>query len=149
MNQTNRRALAVVLLSASALTGMTVSAVRAHAATTVLTAPSPRITEDDPRWNCATMGNRVCGTGLVRFAAKTLANRPSLVKPGQWVTPPGSVLVKECFDSYPYPGPNLRKQAHSELYACLTQPDPRLTDPSVITAHAAHVLHLLHAARTR
>lgn len=21
----------------------------------------PRITEDDPRWNCHTMGNRICG----------------------------------------------------------------------------------------
>lgn len=146
MNQTNRRALAVVLLSASALTGMTVSAVRAHAATTVLTAPSPRITEDDPRWNCATMGNRVCGSGPIRIAAARLATRPSLVKPGAWVAPAGSVLVKECFDSYPYPARNPR---HSELFACLTQPDPRLTDPSVITAHAAHVLHLLHAARTR
>lgn len=26
-----------------------------------LTGPEIRIEEDDPRWNCATMGNRICG----------------------------------------------------------------------------------------
>lgn len=25
-----------------------------------------RITEDDPRWNCRTMGNRICGEEMVR-----------------------------------------------------------------------------------
>lgn len=136
-NATNRRAIAVVALATASLGYLAWSGSPAHA----VTGPGSRITEDDPRWNCTTMGNRVCGRGPVRVAAHRLAMRPSLVKPGQWVTPPGTVLVKECFDSYPYPRSNPRS---SELFACLTQPDPRATDPSVITAHQAHVLHELH-----
>jgi hypothetical protein len=35
-----------------------------------VTQPAPhsahRITEDDPRWDCRTMGNHVCGTALPR-----------------------------------------------------------------------------------
>lgn len=29
----------------------------------VPTSSTPTIEEDDPRWNCHTMGNRVCGSG--------------------------------------------------------------------------------------
>lgn len=34
--------------------------------TTDGTPSQPHITEDDPRWDCQTMGNRVCGPELVR-----------------------------------------------------------------------------------
>lgn len=38
-----------------------------------VTQPAPahsthRVTEDDPRWNCRTMGNRACGRTLPRWA---------------------------------------------------------------------------------
>lgn len=34
--------------------------------------PGDRITEDDPRWDCATMGNRICGPGRPSDIGPTL-----------------------------------------------------------------------------
>lgn len=39
------------------------------------------ITEDDPRWDCTTMGNQVCGPGNDDGA------RPGFYLDGQWVAP--------------------------------------------------------------
>lgn len=103
-------------------------------------------TEDSPGWSCATQGNLICGTPRLRIAVAKLASRPSLVLPGQWQTPQGSILVRECFASYPNTRADKGKP-NSELMACLTQPDPRDSDPRVITAHQAHLLHVQHAKR--
>jgi hypothetical protein len=111
------------------------------------TGPIPVRSEDDPGFNCKVDGNRVCGTPLLRALVKRLAQRPGLVLPGRWSTPPGPVLVDECFASYPGDGRTGRPPA--DLLACLAQPDPRQGDPRVITWHQAHVLHQLHANRSR
>lgn len=113
--------------------GLAISPQSAHAA------------EGDPGWNCATQGNRVCGQNSprVRILVSRLAKRPALTLPGQWVSPAGPALVQECFDSYP----GIHGKATPELLSCLAQPDPRISDPRVITLHQAHVLHLRHIAR--
>lgn len=38
-----------------------VAILAAAALLAILPATSPRIEEDDPRWNCSTMGNMICG----------------------------------------------------------------------------------------
>lgn len=81
----NRPTLAVVLavvLAALAATGgaATASALRpavTHTSTTVRPgphrpAPTEHIDEDDPRWDCATMGNRVCGPTATSTATVTV-----------------------------------------------------------------------------
>lgn len=106
---------------------------------------STRITEDDPRFRCATMGNLICGTPALRAAVKNLARRPAEILPGQWSAPAGPALVTECFQSYPN-----HKADHGvpnrELMICLQQPDPRRSDRRVLTFSQAHRLHQLHLA---
>lgn len=49
----------IILMSITAIFGMSacdVASAPTHPETKV-----ERITEDDPRWDCATMGNKVCG----------------------------------------------------------------------------------------
>lgn len=116
-------------------------------ATTQATGPITPKAEDDPTFDCRRDGNRVCGSPRLRLLVKLLAQRPGLVKPGAWVSPPGPVLVAECFAAYPGDGKTGR--APRELIDCLTQPDPRLSDRSVITWHQNHVNHVNHTRRSR
>lgn len=111
-----------------------------------------RAAEGDPGWDCHTQGNRVCGTPQVRTLVSRLAQRPALTLPGQWTAPAGPALVQECFDSYP----GNHGKATPELIGCLSQPDPRKSDPRVMTVahyqhlqhlHHLHVLHLKHIGR--
>lgn len=45
-----------------------------HATVTPGNRESQTITEDDPRWNCITMGNRVCGPDWVPVEDATMAD---------------------------------------------------------------------------
>lgn len=84
------------------------------------TSVPPRITEDDPRWDCATMGNKVCGPAgapahadmaalsgwCANFRGHEATNcvRKYNLKARRTAssyTPAGPVLVRECFASYP------------------------------------------------
>jgi hypothetical protein len=58
------------------------SAGTATAAATV-TAPTRRITEDDPRWDCEVMGNRVCGTPAPTTAVG-FAHLFATLNPSEW-----------------------------------------------------------------
>jgi hypothetical protein len=136
MNHNLRIFAAVAATSVIGAFGLAISPNSAHAA------------EDDPGWNCATQGNRVCGSTnpRVKILVSRLARRPALTLPGQWVSPAGPALVNECFASYP----GHAGRASAELLSCLAQPDPRISDPRVITvsqAHRLHQLHLAHSAR--
>lgn len=94
---------------------------------------------------CATQGNLICRYVPFIVAMRKLERRPALILPGQWQTPDGDALVTECLASYPNTLAD-KGIPNRELMACMTQPDPRLTDPRVMTVHAYHVnhLHVLH-----
>lgn len=88
-----------------------------------------RITEDDPRWDCSTMGNKVCGEGAPASAtppkgwcgnfrgheATNCVRKYNLpAKRTRYsFTPAGPVLVRECFASYPI------RTHRDELVICL------------------------------
>lgn len=95
---------------------------------------------------CHADRHNVCSTWRYRAAVRHLSARPALIKPGAWVSPAGPALVSECYASYP----NVRPaRANVELMACLTQPDPRQGDRSVMTVHQYHVNHVNHVNRQR
>lgn len=141
MANTNLRAAFVVALSSAGLIYLAVDAKAEPAGT----GPIPAISEDDPNFDCRRDGNRVCGrlSPQVKPLVQRLAQRPGYVKPGQWVTPPGTVLVAECFAAYP----GVNGRATPELLACLGQPDPSQGDPQVMTWHEHHVNHRNHVNR--
>lgn len=88
----------------------------------------------------------ICATWRYRLAVARLSARPALIKPGAWQAPAGPALVQECLESYP----NVRRgPANAELMSCLRQPDPRLSDRSVMTLHQHHINHVNHANRQR
>lgn len=141
MNQNFRVLAGIAATAAIAAFGLATS--KAHAA------------EGDPGWDCATNGNLVCGTPAERLAVQRLASRPALVLPGRWSAPAGPALVQECFESYPNTLAD-KGVPNAELMGCLAQPDPRKSDPRVMTVahyqhlqhlHHLHVLHLKHIGR--
>lgn len=88
------------------IAGLVVSACGADPSHTVLVPPSStatleRITEDDPQWNCLTMGNRECGPDWTAFP-QPIADRHDVFHPKCMLNmrdPVGQVRVN-CVDGY-------------------------------------------------
>lgn len=119
--------------------GLVVSACGADASHTVLVPPSTtvtleRITEDDPAWNCLTMGNRRCGPDWLAFPAP-IADRHDIYHSRCMVNlrdPIGQVQVN-CADGY-VSGRDEFRPASSQVEAEIGHHDcmVRIGDTSVI-----------------
>jgi len=81
----------------------------------------PRIEEDDPRFDCHTMGNRICGTNAQRYVEVSFST-PTV----------RSATLKACRDAAHY---------HVSTPACA----PHARTASL--RHVAHAVHMLNVDR--
>lgn len=66
--QKNPTIISLVLTGVLALGSMACARATAQPAPSASPTPQERITEDDPRWDCRTMGNKICGPGAKKPA---------------------------------------------------------------------------------